>query len=320
MKIPPLLKITPKILNYISQIDALKIYFSSLNIPASTKNEIQRISYLKSSLYSARIEGNQIKFDEYESANKQKKTEIYNILSAIKYLENLSTVNLITSQIILKLHEKILNNKTNFRREMSAIYNQVGAVVYLPPPPTQISTLINQLIEYINTQTNFPLITALITHLIFEKIHPFLDGNGRTGRLLINAVLKCKSYNFGFIIPFEEYLDEHKNEYYYYPDIGLKQTEDYLIFMLNAILEQTKKIKEQIENEQNKNSQIHLPPRQQEMLQIIKDHNIVSFNFIKRRFLKIPERTLHYDLQKLIKNKQIIKIGKTKGVYYQIKI
>lgn len=318
MNIPPAFSITPEIINYISQIDALRIYFSSLNIPPTIKTKIQRTSYLKSSLFSARIEGNPLRFEELESTNSKKKEEIFNILSAIKYLESYPEKYVLISQIILDIHRKITNSKTGFRREMSAIYNQAGTVIYLPPPPTQISSLINRLIIYINKQSDFPLITVLIAHLIFEKIHPFLDGNGRTGRLLISAVLKSKSYHFGFVIPFEEYLDDHKAEYYHYLDVGLRQTENYLIFMLRAIYEQAQKIKKQIDEEQQKTEKIYLPPRQEEIYQIIKDHKIISFNFIKKRFLQIPERTLRYDLQKLIKSKLIIKIGKTKGVYYHL--
>jgi len=60
-----------------------------------------------------------------------------------------------------------------------------------------------------------------------------------------------------------------------------------------------------------------LTPRQEEIYNIIKDHNIISFDEIKRRFLKVPPRTLSYDLKKLINKKLVIKIGKTKGTYYK---
>jgi len=120
-------------------------------------------------------------------------------------------------------------------------------------------------------------------------------------------------------IPFEEYLDKNKAEYYYFLDIGLKNTEDYLVFMLKAILTQTENIKIQIEEEKQKKINFLLPPRQEEILQIITDHKIVSFDFIRRRFLKVRPRTLHYDLKKLMQKKIVIKIGKTKGVYYRIR-
>lgn len=64
---------------------------------------------------------------------------------------------------------------------------------------------------------------------------------------------------------------------------------------------------------------ILLPPRQEELYYVIKDHRMVSFDFLKRRFLKIPPRTLRYDLKKISDKGFIVKIGKTKGSYYSIK-
>lgn len=317
MLIPPEFSITSEILSLISKIDALRLYFSSFNLPKEIKNKIQRTSYLKSSLYSARIEGNPLAPEEFDTGESNHKKEIFNILSAIRYLENQSSGQHVTRQLILNLHQKIINYKTGFRQDMSAIYNQAGQVIYLPPPPNQIISLIDRLIEYINQQADFPLISGLITHLIFEKIHPFLDGNGRTGRLLISAVLKAKNYDFGLIVPYEEYLDNHKSDYYYYLDIGLKQTEDYLLFMLEAIYYQAEKIKQEITHERESDNKIYLPPRQNEIYLIIKEHKTITFDFLKRRFLKIPPRTLHYDLKKLAEKKLIVKIGKTRACFYQ---
>lgn len=72
------------------------------------------------------------------------------------------------------------------------------------------------------------------------------------------------------------------------------------------------------EQELAKKVQIFLPPRQEEIYSIIKDHKVVSFDMIRRRFLKVPERTLRYDLKKLSEKNVIEKTGETKGRYYRI--
>lgn len=59
-----------------------------------------------------------------------------------------------------------------------------------------------------------------------------------------------------------------------------------------------------------------LLPRRKEILRIIKDHQMVSFDFIKRRFISVPESTLHYDLRQLIKQGFIKKLGSTRGTNY----
>lgn len=320
MKIPPQYELTPEIITLISKINALQIFFSSINIPPPVKQKIERVSLLKSSLFSARIEGNPLRLDNLEStSDKQKKKEITNIIRAQKYINKNQEI---TIDELKKIHSEVLRDLSpdagKLRTEPSAIFNQAGVAVYMPPPPDEISTLLTKLLKYINSQNNFPLITALVSHLVFEKIHPFIDGNGRVGRLLINAILKSKGFEENLTVPFEEYLDENKSDYYYFLDTGLNNPNDYLIFMLTAYLHQAEKIKTELDQEINKKDQFFLPPRQEEIYQIVKDHKIVSFDQIRRRFLKIPERTLRYDLMKLAQKKIITKIGQTRGSYYAI--
>ena len=327
MTIPPDYQINPKILKLIAQIDSQKFFIESLKIPLPIREKIQRVSLLKSSLFSARIEGNQLTMENMQEAPDEKqKNEIFNILHAAQYIEkNITGGQIITTQTITDIHKLVMNNITDqagyFRREMGAIFNQEGTVVYFSPPPEKINPFITQLLTYINSDMEqFPLIKALVTHIVFEKIHPFIDGNGRVGRLLIYAVLQSQGYDLGLFIPFEEYLENHKSDYYFHLDVGLKQTNDYLLFMLESYLHQLLKIKETMLAELRSDGAVLLPPRQEEIFNTIKDHRLVSFDFIRRRFLKVPERTLRYDLKRLAESNFIIKIGKTRGSYYRIKL
>lgn len=322
MRIPPDYKITPEVLKLIAQIEANRIFFNSISVPSQVKEKIQRISLLKSSLYSAKIEGNPLTLKNLDTTNeKDKKLEVFNILSAIKFIERQKIENKITKKDISGLHKLVMKDLYDpagyFRKEMGAIFNQVGTAIYVSPPPQDIPELIEQLVSYINSDSEkFPIITAFISHLIFEKIHPFIDGNGRVGRLLISLILLRKNWRFSLNIALEEYLDEHKEDYYYCLDVGLRQTEDYLLFMLGAFRQQTEAIKQQVLAESGKKDTIVLPPRQEEIYSIIKEHKIVSFDIIRRRFLKVPERTLRYDLKKLQDKNLVKKIGSTKGSFY----
>jgi Fic family protein len=326
MKIPPPYNISDEMLSLITKIEAERLYFSSLNLQEELKENIQRVSLLKSSLFSARIEGNPLKISDFEfgqESEEGKKIEIFNIVNATNYIDKNIQKNALTKDSVLHLHSLVLKDITpdagHIRLEISAIFNQAGIAVYMPPPPTQISKLLDNLLFYINSEGKFPLITAFIAHLIFEKIHPFLDGNGRVGRLLISAILKSKGWDFSFTIPFEEYLDENKDEYYFHLDQGLRNTNAYLEFMLEAFYKQIQKIKEQINEGVAKKSHPFLPPRQEEIFSIIKDQVIASFDMIRRRFIQVPERTLRYDLKKLLDRKLIEKSGETKGRYYRIR-
>lgn len=326
MKIPPAYSITPEMLALIAKIESERLRIASLDLPKPLKEKIQRASLLKSSLYSARIEGNPLKLDDVVVVDKksQKKLEVFNITEAIKFIDGHVRKGEIKKDMLLQLHQQVLKDISldagNLRHGVSAIFNQAGVVVYMPPPPSTIFKLFDSLLSFVNSDTEkFPLIAAFIAHLIFEKIHPFLDGNGRVGRLLIAAVLKSRAWDFTFAVPFEEYLDEHKNDYYFHLDKGLENTNDYLLFMLDAFWRETQTIKVQIEEELAKDQKVFLPPRQEEIYNIIRDHKVASFDAIRRRFVKIPERTLRYDLKKLLDRGLIEKSGETRGRYYRVK-
>lgn len=326
MKIPPPYTVTSEMVAIIAKIESERLHITSLNIPKPLKGKIQRVSLLKSSLYSARIEGNPLKLDDVELVDKksQKKLEVFNITKAIRFLYGHVRRGEIKKDILLQLHQQVLKDISpdagNLRHEVSAIFNQADVAVYMPPPPSAISKLLDSLLSFVNSDTEkFPLIAAFVAHLIFEKIHPFLDGNGRVGRLLIAIVLKARGWDFTFTVPFEEYLDEHKDDYYFHLDKGLENANDYLLFMLDAFWQQTQTIKVQIEEELLKDQKVFLPPRQEEIYNIIRDHKVTSLDMIRRRFTNVPERTLRYDLKKLLDRGLVEKTGETRGRYYRMK-
>ncbi|OGK20110.1 hypothetical protein A2866_01140 [Candidatus Roizmanbacteria bacterium RIFCSPHIGHO2_01_FULL_39_8] len=322
MKIPPRYSISPEILSLLSKVEVNRQFVSLSHIPEAISIKLRRISLLKSAVYSARIEGNSLTPEEVEFSDDQlQKVEIENIISAYDWI--LKTVQVktnISRDMIKRLHfltmKNIFTEAGRFRKEMGAIYNKSGVAVYISPPPEKIPNFLGTLLDYVNNQDDeYPLVKALITHLIFEKIHPFIDGNGRVGRLIISLVLTVKGYDFGLGLPYEQFLDEHKSDYYYYLGNGLTKTDEYLKFMLQAFFEETEQLKKQIAIEMNKI--IILPPRQEEIYDVIKDHRVVSFDFIQRRFVKVPARTLRYDLKKLCDQNLVHKIGKTKGSFYK---
>jgi len=326
MKTPPAYTVTPEMMALISQIESQGLHITSLNLPKSLKEKIQRVSLLKSSLYSARIEGNPLEIADVNTGDKksQKKLEVFNIIEAIRFIDGHVKKGDLKKGLLLQIHMRVLKNLSpdagRMRREASAVFNQAGIAVYVPPPASSISKLLDSLLSFINSDAeNFPLIAAFVAHLIFEKIHPFLDGNGRVGRLLVAAVLKVRGWDFTFTVPFEEYLDKHKDEYYFHLDKGQENTNDYLLFMLEAFWQQAQTIKAQIEEEVAKGQKMFLPPRQEEIYNIVSDHKVASFDMIRRRFSKVPERTLRYDLKKLLDKELIEKSGETRGRYYRVK-
>lgn len=325
MLIPPKYFLTPKIVNLLKSIEASNEVIKAIDIPLEIEINIRRQSTLKSSLFSARIEGNDLTLDELprEASKSQKKVEVFNILKSLNWVYERRLKDLSQSDI-LKIHKMVMEGILEkldsgvYRTDVGAIFNSAGIAIYLPPRPAQVPVLINKLITFINSnKEQFAPIKACISHYIFEKIHPFIDGNGRVGRILLQLVLNKEGYGMKGIIPIEEYLDSHRSVYYQVLESSEKDITDYLEFMLEAIAKTAEGAKELVMKKENLEIEDFLLPRRMEILNIIRDHRIISFDQIRRRFVRINERTLRYDLKKLQDSHLIRKRGATKGVYYE---
>ena len=324
MLVPPRYRLVPEITQLLSSIEACRQVIDAITIPPEIESNIRRKSTLKSALFSARVEGNPLTMDELaRSSETQKKLEVMNILKATNYLT--STVSRdVSSKEILKMHEITMkgliepDNAGRFRRNMEAIFNSAGIAIYMPPPPRQVPGLIERLVKYVNSEKEkFIPIKAVLSHYTFEKIHPFLDGSGRTGRLLMQKVLLQGGYGMKGLLPLEEFIDEHRSEYYRMLEEPEKDATDYLLFMLTAIEQTAKLAREMVLTKQEVDAADYLLPRRAEIYNIIRDLKLVQFDQIRRRFAKVNERTLRYDLKKLADQGLVRKRGATKGVYYE---
>lgn len=324
MLIPPKYTLTPKISQLLQSIEASKEVINSLSIPPEIEINIRRQSTLKSSLYSARIEGNNLTLDDLSNSSKnQKKKEVFNILKALNWIQERSSKDL-SLKDILQIHTLVLSglidkpHQGKFRNQASVIFNSAGIAVYMPPRPSQITSLVTKLLKFSNSsKEQFIPIKVALAHYTFEKIHPFLDGNGRVGRLLIQAILKKESYDMKGLLSLEEYLDNHRSVYYSSLEDPERDITGYLEFMLEAMAETALKAKELVTQKEKADAADYLLPRRAEILSIIRDHQMASFDAIRRRFIAVNERTLRYNLLQLQKAGLIKKRGTTKGVYYE---
>lgn len=110
---------------------------------------------------------------------------------------------------------------------------------FVPPPPQYVLGAMGELEKFFYSHKNIPtLIKAALIHSQFETIHPFLDGNGRTGRLLITFYLCHQNVLERPVLYFSEYLKKHRNKYFLLLDEYRKgNVSDWLIFFLEGIIQ-----------------------------------------------------------------------------------
>ncbi len=327
MKFPPIFSITPIIKQLLYDLDVLKAGYELHPVSVEQAVRLRRVSLLKSSLFSARIEGNPLELSDVAHIHKRnvdKHTiEVANLMSAYEQISAISGQE-ITLESIKKFHFRVLHalasDAGRLRQEESAIYNQSGVAVYLTPAPQNIRTLMDGLCAYINTTKDASPVASGVAHVWFEKIHPFLDGNGRVGRLVSSYILTKGGYDFSGLVPFEQYLDEHRDDYYYFLGRDRQDVTEFVEFYLTALLSQARvSLKTALESGKP-DQYAHLLLRRGEIMRLIEDHKIVTFDFLSRRFRAVPMRTLHYDLTQLIKAGLVQKMGSTRGVMYTVSV
>lgn len=287
--------------------------FKNLAIHPQLEINFRKSSLLKSSVYSARVEG-------FSDTLTFPKKESQNLLSAYNYIYSTKAPHSLTLNLTKKLHHLVLKDLSSspgsFRQQPWAIFNQSGIVIYLAPPFQEVPQLMNEYVGYINSLKDHSAVIAAVAQFIFEKIHPFADGNGRVGRLISSFILEKEGYGFRGLAAFEEYIEEHRLAYY----ANLEPTTDcsgFVEFFLEALVSQLKKDIGKVSQTNHVLPEDSLLLRRREILNIIRDHPHCTFDFLHRRFSAINVKTLHYDISQLQKAGYIRKLGKTRGVSYR---
>lgn len=197
--------------------------FNSIIIPMLHKKEAI------SSMY---IEGTQTTItdvleNEVKASNTNRKImmEVNNHTKTLIYGADYLRVDGFSNTFIKKIHELMLDgiiakskeeSLGKYKEKDNFIVNSIGRVVFQPPSHIETQKFMDELVAYMNDSSDGvnPLIKAAIAHAQFESIHPFEDGNGRVGRLMVSLYLfKAKVINFPFFY-ISEAISQDKAVYY----------------------------------------------------------------------------------------------------------
>ena len=179
---------------------------------AKDSSEIENIVTTHDELYKAIALGNkEINHVAKEVANYRKAIwKGYNLISKI---------NILTTNMIVEIQQEIENNSAGIRKlpGTNLVNNRTGEIIYTPPTgEKQILELMQNIEKYINTDDDGtdPLVKLAVIHYQFESIHPFYDGNGRTGRIINVVYLILKGLLDSPILYLSGYIIRNKQGYY----------------------------------------------------------------------------------------------------------
>ncbi len=215
-----------------------EILISTLNLQeAKDSSEIENIITTHDEMYKQKIGIN-----EPRAATKEVK--YYERALSLGF-EMLKENGFISNKMILCIQEELEQNNAGFRKLLGTVLknDKTDEIIYTPPQDyDSIISLMSNLEQFINNDEGNnldPLVIMAIIHYQFESIHPFYDGNGRTGRIInILYLVKCKLLNYP-ILYLSRYINKYKQEYYE----GLQNVrttndwENWVLYMLQAIEE-----------------------------------------------------------------------------------
>ena len=328
--------LTNEILRYITDIEKNRYKVSAVKLPRSVAGRLRKNSKKRSSYASNKIEGNPLSEKQAEEVIERDERkhflkpeqEVRNYFLALNYLEEkVKKKERFSKKLILdvqKLVEKgASKEKIGLRSAMPpgtlfAVYDsQTGNPDYIPPEHVDIPGLLDELVEYVNSTDDHPLIVAAVVHYQLVTIHPFEDGNGRTARLLSGYILDINGYGFNGIGSLEEYFAYDINEYYESLQMGLPalyyegrnnppHSEIWVNYFLRMVLLYSSKICELSEStseEEISGSLSYLKAREKELLLLlIKKHGNEFTPIEVSREIGVTNKTVINRLSALVKN------------------
>jgi len=182
------------------EIEACKLHFNSTfqHNPEPTKKEIWKNFLIEFAFNTASIEGNTIRLDQardllQEGLTPENKTvrEIYDLQNTEKvFFEVLHLKEEISHELIIRIHAGLMEN-IDSRKGYRTVDVRVIHAHFQSTPAPYVKTDMDLLLEWYAKYKEklHPFVLAVVFHHKFEKIHPFMDGNGRTGRMLLNYIL-----------------------------------------------------------------------------------------------------------------------------------
>lgn len=212
--------ITPEILKLISSISEKigEVKANYLNIPSPQLRKQNKIKTIHSSL---KIEGNTLTEDQITALVENKrvigpKEDINEVLNAIDIYSDLKKFDPLSEKSFLAAHQHLMiglvENPGKYRRQGVGIVKG-SRVEHLAPGSENVPFLMKDLFGYLKDKEELTLIKSCVFHYEMEFIHPFLDGNGRMGRLWQTLIL-MEEYPVFMSLPFETLISQTQDEYY----------------------------------------------------------------------------------------------------------
>jgi Fic family protein len=288
---PPFM-VSARLLAAIERITALRENILAATVQVPWIPALQKEARVRNTHSSTAIEGNPLTLEQVRAIEEGKavtvtaerpKREVLNYLAGLRFIERHSHKRPITHEDILTLHRLIAGGVMD--QGLAGRYRHIGVRVgpHVPPPPHEVSGLMRELLDWWNGDSAqwSAVITSAIVHFRFEDIHPFADGNGRTGRILALWELYRRGFDTHHIFSVDEYYWEDRPGYYRALQAVCEQGGElsgWLEYVAEGIHRTLDRVWLRIERlrADRRGTPLLLRPKQERLLHLLRDHQSMA--------------------------------------------
>jgi Fic family protein len=340
----PNFKYTHKIVNNLVEItSARELILNSYLVP-KWEVSLRREALIRVTHASTSVEGNPLTIEEVSelaqgrkvTATRKAKQEVLNYLNILENIDKYQDNGKITEKSILKIHKDITKNtlenpfyEGKYRNTRVYVGNRVtGEVIFVPPISEEVPDLMKRFVGWFNSENSqklHPVLIAGISHYELVRIHPFVDGNGRTARAVATLILNLKEFDIKRFFALDDYYDSDRMAYYNALKSVDQKTLDltkWLEYFTDGVRISISRVKEKVlqlslgRYKKYAKGQIGLTDRQMKIVEYIQKNGRITSGDAAKMF-KITRQASLKELSKLVKLEVIKLVGKGRGAYYE---
>lgn len=229
----PKFTITNRMTSAITRIERARGFLEAAHLSDDWVRDMGKQALIKEAHHTTHIEGTRLTLNQAKrlwdgetvpEADPDDKRELLNYRSAFEFVSDcLSRGEPITEGLIREIHKKLVEgvrggnaDPGKYRRIQNYVANEsTGEVIYTPPSAAEIPSMMSELVKWLNADLEIhPVLISGIAQFQLIHIHPFLDGNGRTSRLLSTLYLYKSGYDFKRLFTISEYYDRDRQTFY----------------------------------------------------------------------------------------------------------
>ena len=338
----PKFRITNAIAGSLTRIERARGFLEAAKLSEEWIAGMQQRALVLEAHYTTHIEGTHLTLDQSERLLAGEKPpgiraddakEVVNYRKAFDLVADyIGSGDPITEGLVREIHKRlVLGVRGNaaapgeYRRVQNYVANSVTKeIIYTPPPPRQVPPLMAEFVSGLNTEQEVhPILVAGVAQFQLVHIHPFLDGNGRTARLLSMLCLYRKGYDFKRLFTLSEYYDRDRSSYYRAiqsvreQELDLTEWLEYFTIGLSSQLAEVQEKGASLIRLDVLTKEHKLSARQRVAVELAADTAGFRMEDFEARCPGVHRRSLQRDLRALIGKQLLVAEGATNRLVYR---